>query len=87
MDLSNTAIAEIERTFNSVTLTQLTVDEYVKRFSSSQDRWTGDSCGCPDDRCIGHHHADTDPCGCLDVLLDQLHDELCDQYKATSHKS
>lgn len=31
--------------------------------------WEGDSCGCPDDRCIGHHHAPGDPCGCLHVLL------------------
>lgn len=31
--------------------------------------WEGDSCGCPDDRCTGHHHAPDDPCGCLHVLL------------------
>lgn len=31
--------------------------------------WGGDSCGCPDDRCIGHHHEADEPCGCLRVLL------------------
>lgn len=28
--------------------------------------WTGDTCGCPDDRCIGYHHdADVDECPCV----------------------
>jgi hypothetical protein len=31
--------------------------------------WTGDSCGCPDDRCAGHHHDAGQECGCLKVLL------------------
>lgn len=34
-------------------------------------RWRGDACGCPDDRCIGHHHGADEPCGCLRVLLDE----------------
>lgn len=34
--------------------------------------WLGDACGCTDDRCIGYHHDETDPCQCLPVLLDQL---------------
>jgi hypothetical protein len=33
--------------------------------------WTGDACGCPDDRCIGYHHDPHEECGCLRVLLDQ----------------
>lgn len=32
-------------------------------------RWTGDKCGCPDDRCIGNHHQEDDACGCLPALL------------------
>ena len=33
-------------------------------------RWSGDACGCIDDRCIGHHHDETDSCGCLPSLLE-----------------
>jgi len=33
--------------------------------------WTGDACGCPDDRCIGYHHDATDDCGCIEVLIGQ----------------
>lgn len=32
-------------------------------------KWHGDSCGCPDDRCIGYHHDEDEECGCLPVLL------------------
>lgn len=32
-------------------------------------RWHGDTCGCPDDRCIGYHHDSSDDCGCLSALL------------------
>lgn len=38
-----------------------------------QPTWHGDSCGCPDDRCIGHHHDEDDACGCLHSLLSELH--------------
>ncbi|MBB2956768.1 hypothetical protein [Pseudoclavibacter helvolus] len=31
--------------------------------------WRGDACGCPDDRCAGHHHDTTETCGCLEVLI------------------
>jgi hypothetical protein len=34
--------------------------------------WTGDSCGCPDDRCIGEHHDSGEDCGCLSALLSDL---------------
>lgn len=33
------------------------------------DKWLGDACGCPDDRCIGFHHSGADDCGCLPALL------------------
>lgn len=31
--------------------------------------WSGDDCGCTDDRCIGYHHDDLGDCGCLPVVL------------------
>lgn len=31
--------------------------------------WRGDSCGCPDDRCIGFHHDRPDDCHCLPVTV------------------
>lgn len=34
--------------------------------------WFGDACGCPDDRCVGHHHAVDEYCGCLRALLNEL---------------
>lgn len=45
----------------------LTIPEYVRRHFPD-GHWLGDSCGCPDDRCAGHHHAEDDPCGCVAVL-------------------
>jgi hypothetical protein len=38
----------------------------------SDGDWYGDACGCPDDRCIGYHHFENEPCGCLPVLLADL---------------
>lgn len=29
-----------------------------------------DRCGCLDDRCIGHHHAEHDECSCLSAVLE-----------------
>lgn len=35
--------------------------------------WSGDTCGCPDDRCRdGFHHEPGEECGCLSVQLDDL---------------
>jgi hypothetical protein len=31
--------------------------------------WTGDACGCPDDRCIGFHHYESEECGCIRTLI------------------
>lgn len=36
-------------------------------------RWHGDTCGCPDDRCIGLHHDADEPCGCLAVIIRDHH--------------
>jgi hypothetical protein len=38
---------------------------------SSDGRWHGDSCGCPDSRCRGFHHNPDEECGCLQALLEQ----------------
>jgi hypothetical protein len=59
----------------------LTVAEFIrahgdgKTYGNGANRrpvWTGDSCGCIDDRCIGHHHDKDAECGCLRVVLDQV---------------
>jgi hypothetical protein len=42
------------------------------RHHFADGRWHGDRCGCPDDRCIGHHHDAGSDCGCLRVLLEEL---------------
>ena len=34
-------------------------------------KWHGDSCGCPDDRCIGFHHDGPSDCLCLTTLLSE----------------
>jgi hypothetical protein len=39
------------------------------RANGYQGTWGGDSCGCPDDRCIGFHHTGPDNCRCLPALL------------------
>lgn len=31
--------------------------------------WTGDTCGCPDDRCVGYHHDAAQDCRCLPAAL------------------
>ena len=31
--------------------------------------WKGDACGCPDDRCAGHHHDEEAACDCLAALI------------------
>jgi hypothetical protein len=49
-----------------------TVAEWSRMHGGSGGKWTGDQCGCPDDRCAnGFHHMGTDDCGCLPTLLDQ----------------
>lgn len=50
----------------------LTIAAYVRHHMGG-DTWHGDRCGCPDDRCIGHHHDGLDDCGCLPVLIGEVH--------------
>jgi hypothetical protein len=48
-----------------------TVAGYI-RATMGGDTWYGDRCGCPDDRCIGHHHdVIYRECRCLTVILDR----------------
>lgn len=44
---------------------------WARRFWRDGD-WHGDACGCPDDRCIGHHHDANEECGCLPALLAEI---------------
>jgi len=49
-----------------------TLAEWSRMYGGSDGKWTGDQCGCPDDRCAnGFHHMGVDDCGCLPVLLGQ----------------
>ena len=44
------------------------IREYLDYWGHGLD-WHGDECGCPDDRCRGHHHAELDACGCLPACI------------------
>lgn len=46
----------------------VTIAGYV-RYWYEDGVWRGDSCGCPDDRCIGFHHDRPDDCHCLENTL------------------
>jgi hypothetical protein len=48
----------------------ITIAAYTRHWFAD-GKWYGDRCGCPDDRCIGFHHADEGDCGCLPVTLDE----------------
>ena len=54
----------------------LTMSAWARRHGcSSASAWRGDECGCPDDRCIGYHHAADEDCGCLPALIEELQRE------------
>lgn len=46
----------------------ITPRQWAQRWYGS-DMWGGDACGCPDDRCRGHHHERGESCGCLTALI------------------
>lgn len=46
----------------------LSVADYIRSFDAD-GQWSGDRCGCPDDRCRGYHHDVTEDCGCLAALI------------------
>lgn len=49
----------------------ITVTEYAAQFWDDR-KWHGSACGCPDDRCAGHHHDDDAICQCITALLREL---------------
>jgi hypothetical protein len=48
----------------------VTIAGYI-RYWSADGVWRGDSCGCPDDRCIGFHHDQPGDCHCLESTLSE----------------
>lgn len=75
-ELSGKAVTEINRTFNSLTNSYATVAEYIAHYFPGETVWQGDVCGCTDDRCTGYHHEGSEECDCLDVQLNEFHDDL-----------
>lgn len=69
--LSNTARETIKSWYTGDDRIQITTAGYIRHAGWADGKWHGDSCGCRDDRCIGHHHAADNDCGCLPALLDQ----------------
>ena len=53
----------------------ISVREWAMRWQNGDTEWHGDACGCPDDRCIGHHHGADEPCGCIRSLVRDYLDE------------
>lgn len=53
--------------------------EYVDAHIDSSGRRLGDKCGCQDDRCVGHHHDESDECGCLEPCIEAF---IEDRYRA-----
>lgn len=49
-----------------------TPEEWARANYSPDGTWTGDRCGCSDNRCIGFHHHGEDDCGCLPVWIDEV---------------
>lgn len=44
----------------------------LARHYFTDGRWHGDACGCPDDRCIGHHHESGDDCLCFPIAVREV---------------
>lgn len=47
----------------------VTETAWARFWQAGDPEWGGDECGCPDDRCIGHHHNANETCGCLRELI------------------
>lgn len=43
--------------------------EWAVYWQNGDPDWAGDACGCPDNRCVGHHHAADEPCECIRTLV------------------
>lgn len=48
-----------------------TETDWARFWQAGDPEWGGDECGCPDDRCIGHHHLADEPCMCIRALLSE----------------
>lgn len=48
----------------------ITARDWAVYWQDGDPEWHGDACGCLDDRCIGHHHAPDEPCGCIRALAE-----------------
>lgn len=57
-----------EHALETLAAAGVSVPEWRRR-NDMDETWTGDACGCPDDRCIGFHHDRPDDCRCLPALL------------------
>lgn len=53
---------------NAVGIDGIAETDWARFWGAGDPEWKGDVCGCPDDRCIGHHHSSDEPCDCLMVL-------------------
>ena len=58
--------AEVRAELRAAGITQAA---WARAQGFADGRWHGDACGCPDDRCIGHHHERDGECGCFRLLL------------------
>lgn len=50
---------------------RVTIAGYVRREGDLGGKWRGDSCGCPDDRCVDYHHDEWEDCQCLPAVLER----------------
>jgi len=46
--------------------------EYAEHYFGGGASWAGDVCGCPDDRCAGHHHEVSAACPCLPASIAEV---------------
>jgi hypothetical protein len=60
--------------------------EWAQANWSETEEWHGDVCGCPDDRCAGHHHDAGQECGCLRSLLEDYADGVGMMFAPTDRK-
>lgn len=65
--LTDTAIA-------TLAASDVNADEYTAVMFPGSEEWLGDACGCVDDRCINHHHDESEECHCLPAWLDGIED-------------
>jgi hypothetical protein len=66
-----------EQARNTLRASNIDPDVFAKLHGdASADTWSGDACGCTDDRCIGYHHADHEACGCITAEIDSYWENI-----------